>query len=177
MRRAQGGFTLIEMMTVVAVIAILATLLIGMSVRPYSANVGAVAEQASGTLAFARMRAVATRKVHRVQFLIDTNGEPYMIVDAAPSPGMQIPTSGWLMVQYTRMPKAVMLWSAAAGAQATPTGATPTEGGGLPYNVYFKPDGTATASTIYLRDRAGSVHYYRVYIYQATGSSYVRESW
>jgi len=169
---------LIELMTVVAVIAILATLLIGMSVRPYTANVEATAEQAAGTLAFARMRAVSTRKVHRVQFMIDsTTSEPYIVIDQAPTTGMAIPTSNWQMVQYTRMPKGVILWSAAAGVQATPTGTTPTQNAGLPYTMYFKPDGTATPSTIYLRDRGGSVHYYRIYIYQATGSSYVRESW
>ena len=164
-------------MVVVAVIAILASLMVGISIRPYGANGQAVAEQMQGALAFARMRAVASRRPHRVQFLIDTNGDQYLTVDQLSTTGMKIPSSPtWQRVQYTRFPKSVILWSAQAGAQ-TGSGSTPTQNANLPYDVFYKPDGTATASTIFVRDRANAVHYYRVYVYQATGSSYVREAW
>lgn len=173
---ALKGFSLVELMTVVAIVAILAMFVMSMSVRPYGANASSVSQQMAGTLSFARMRAVSTRRPHRVQFMIQSNGEAYAVVDQLSVTGMKIPSSpDWQQVQYTRLPKSIILWSAVAGVAST--GQTPTQNANLPYNVIFKPDGTGTSSTIYIRDRNGSVHYHRVYIYQATGSSYARESW
>ena len=106
----------------------------------------------------------------------DANGEQIVEVLSAPSTGMVVPNSGWLTVEVKRVPKSAIIWSAAASAVTT-TGANPTQDTNLPYDVVFKPDGSATASTIYITDRNGTPHFYRVLVYHATGSSYARELW
>lgn len=173
----QRGFTLVELMFVVAIIGILAGLMFSVAPRPYDANAEVISSQVSGMFVYARTRAVSTRKVHRVSFDTDaTTGEQILELDAAPSTGMATPTSGWQVVEIKRVPKSAIIWSVDTSAVTT-TGATPAQDTNLPYDVVFKPDGSATASTIYITDRGASPRYYRVLVYHVTGSSYAREVW
>jgi hypothetical protein len=128
------------------------------------------------TFSLSRARAVATRKVHRVHLYNAVDGEQIATLESAPTTGMAYTSSTiFEQVEVVRIPKSALIQTVVAGAVTT-IGQSPTLAA-LDSYVYFKPDGSATASTVYVTDHNGTPHYYRVLVYHTTGSSYAREAW
>lgn len=176
--RSQSGFTLIELMVVVAIIAILGALIVGLASRPYGANAQNLSEQLQATLGYARTRAISTRRTHKVTIYNTTSGtraEQIVLIEANQTKGTRT-TGTYDTIEYRRINSNSIIWSATASIPAT--NASPTQNTGLPFTLYFRPDGSASsASTIYLTDRMGSPKRYRLVVVQATGSTYARQTW
>ncbi len=176
--RSQAGFTLVELMVVVAIIAILGALIMGVASRPYGANAQNLSEQLSSTLGYVRTRAISTRRTHKVTiYNVTSNGrdEQVVSIEANANTGTRI-TGTYVPVEYRRISSNSIIWSATASIPAI--NQSPAQNTGLPYTLYFRPDGSASsASTLYLTDKMGSPKKYRLVVVQATGSTYARQTW
>ena len=172
-RRAQGGFTLIELMVVVAVVAIISTILFGVSSRTYGANSKNVSDQLVAVLGSARIRAIATRRIHRViippselqTWASETTG---LVDDGDVSDGND------LFVSRETITHGVSIWDVSATVYPS-SGNSATENTSLAYEIKFKPDGTSSGGTLFVHDTNNSE--YRVLVYRVTGSVYARETW
>jgi prepilin-type N-terminal cleavage/methylation domain-containing protein len=168
-RRSTAGFTLIEMMVVVAIVAILAGLLISVSSRPVGANARNVSETIVSTVNFARLRAGATRRVHTVQVTTSQ-----LAVYACANTGLVCTTPPGDLIQQVRVAKGVTILNTSTTLFPT-GGATPTAPGtALNSAITIRPDGQASKMTIFLTDTKDS---WRVLVYHVTGGAYARQGW
>jgi prepilin-type N-terminal cleavage/methylation domain-containing protein len=175
-RRAQGGFTLIELMVVVAIVGIVSTVLFSVSSRTYGANSRNVSDQLVGVISSARMRAIATRRIHRV--IIQPNDVQTWASETTGLVDDGDVTQGDLFVSRESITKGVSIWDVSATVYSTAGTYTPTQNTTLAYEIRFKPDGTSSGGTLFVSDNSGKVSAkYRVLVYRVTGCVYARKTW
>lgn len=171
--KKQRGFSLVELMVVVAIIAILSSLMVGLTSRPYNANATNLSDQIVSTLNFAKMRAVSTRRIHYVQVT-----PAYIAIWQSKTTGFTNctnvnPDMCWEYVQKLTIPNGVKIYNVNAST-LTGSGNTVTTNTTLDYAMKFKPDGSATGGTIFIGD---SRKQYRILVYKATGGVRAQQTW
>lgn len=171
-------------MVVVAIIAILAALMIGISGRTYGVNGTTFSEQLVQTFQNARTRALSTRKIHRVEIHFEL--DPIEItIWQAPITGMNRANiaPGAKLVERIIVPRSVMVVQGAIGANAI--GAITPAQAATAFDIDFLPNGAADVpgnagasdpATIYVTD-GSRTRDHRILVYAATGSAYARRGW
>jgi len=170
----QRGFTLVEMMVVVAVIAIISALMVGLNSQTYGASAMNVSDELVSAFNLCKLRAVSTRRWHRCEVTPTT-----LTIMQWQSTGMTVPAVGtWSVAQVTTIGTGVTIWDSSTTPCATsPCAGAPTAANAsLLFDIDFRPDGTSTGGTVFVTDTAQN-KMYRVVVYKATGSSYARSSW
>jgi prepilin-type N-terminal cleavage/methylation domain-containing protein len=170
MRTKQSGFTLVEVMVVVAIIAIISALLMGANSRSYGASAKVTADQVTSTLNFVKMRASSTRRIHTVQ--ISPNE---ISVWESTITGFKASAATPTLVTRTKLEGNAKIWNVDTAVKSS-SGNTVTMNASLNTTMTFKPDGSSSGGTIYVTDNAHSKEY-RVLVYKATGSSYAKQTW
>jgi prepilin-type N-terminal cleavage/methylation domain-containing protein len=195
-RGSHKGFTLVELMIVIAIIAILSAIMVGLNSQTYGASSMNTADELVASLQLCKMRAVSTRRYHRCEIsapaVPGSTSQTLTIAQwsstgmlkpptgsiAATSSGSGSGTSTWQLVQTVTVGVGIGVWDASATACAvSPCSDAPTApNSALLFDIDFRPDGSSTGGTLYVSDPAKN-KVYRVVVYTATGSSYARNSW
>jgi prepilin-type N-terminal cleavage/methylation domain-containing protein len=169
-RNSQHGFTLIELMVVVAIIAILSGMIISINKRTYGASASAIADQLVSNATTAKMRAVSTRRWHRLT-IRSSSAQLWQ----ATTTGIGTPTA-WALVQNTNFGGGTTVWNCGTTVYATSGSASVTQNASLSFNLDFSPDGSSTGATCFITDDQAKKKW-RVIVYKATGGAYDRELW
>jgi prepilin-type N-terminal cleavage/methylation domain-containing protein len=167
--RRERGFTLVELMVVITIIAVLAGMVIGVNGTAYGASATSVGDQLTSAFGVAKLRAISTRRYTRLEVKSQT-----ATLWQSSQTGMVAPTS-WQFVQTFTIPNGVTVWDGSTTVYAS-AGATVSQNTAVDFTVDFKPDGSSTGGTVFVTDRANA-HSTRVVVYRATGSSYARANW
>jgi prepilin-type N-terminal cleavage/methylation domain-containing protein len=167
--RAPRGFTLVELLVVVAIISVLSGLALSVNGRAFGANASSVSDQLTSAFGLAKLRAMSTRRYTRVEVKSRT-----ATLWQSTQTGLVAPTS-WQFFQTFTVPHGVTVWNGSMTVYASP-GATVVQNPAVNFSVDFRPDGSSTGGTLFVTDTANA-HPSRVLVYRATGTSYARTSW
>src|SRR5262245_20491285 len=160
MRGSQRGVTLIELMVVLAIVALLGAMLFGVESRTYGASAQNVSDQLISTISLAKMRAVSSRRIHQLEVLPQE-----VLLWQSPKTGLAMPGFGedWQLVQRVGIPNGVAVWDVLPNALGS--GQTVSRNAALDYEIYFKPDGSSTGGTLFVTDEKQAKSY-RVLVYK-----------
>ncbi len=181
MRRqsSQRGFTLIEMMVVVVIIALLSAFVISVKPGTYGANSQNTAQEVANLFNNCKMRAVSTRRWHRCEVTPTTFTMSQWSATGMTTPaGICAPpaTNCWQTITQVTFDKNVIAFAASATPYGTATSGTSSTPTAVLYDMDFKPDGSSVGGTIFFADPQ-VVKPWRTIVYKATGGSYARAGW
>ena len=165
------GFTLIELMVVIAVVGLLSvSAVLFVKPRSYAASAQGYAHEVAALCDSVRQRAVASRTYQKLEVQGDE------VIHWQGSTTGMTPPSDWNLVGTTPVPSQVVVASTSDRTHVNPDDSVPAAGAGLPLEIDFAPDGSATAATIFVTDSGDEIKA-RVAIYRATGSAYAYYGW
>ena len=159
-------------MVVVAIIGVLTTIaIIGIGKTSRGGSADGFAATVTSTLDMARMRAVSTRRWHRVQV---RPGE--LNLWQGRTVGLTKPTD-WDLVSQQPARDGVFINAMDSAVHIAPNTAVPGAGVGLDGLIDFSPDGSGQAATIFIGDSSSDKKQARVVVYGATGTAYIYAGW
>jgi Tfp pilus assembly protein FimT len=159
----------VELMVVLAIVAVLAGLLIGVNGTAYGASASSVGDQLTSAFGLAKLRAISTQRYTRLEVKNRT-----ATLWQSTQTGLVAPTS-WQFCQTFTIPNGVTVWDGSTTVYASP-GATVSQNPSVDLAFDFRPDGSSTGGTVFVTD-TNHAHPARVLVYRATGSSYARLGW
>jgi prepilin-type N-terminal cleavage/methylation domain-containing protein len=169
------GFTLIELMVVIAIVAILVTMTVSVTKAQYSGNPKGISDQVNSLITMTRQRAVANRRYHKVEILPHEVDVWQWSSFGMATPSGACPPNCWQFLQKIVIPNEGQIWDVSSTVYAT-TGYTGGQNTSLDAEIDLRPDGSSTGGTVFITNQVNSEKY-RVLVYKTTGSSYARQGW
>jgi prepilin-type N-terminal cleavage/methylation domain-containing protein len=183
----QRGFTLVELMVVVAIVLILTGIMFSINGKPYGGNPRTVSDEISNVFNTCKMRAVSSRRWHRCHVTPSAvTMYQWSNVGMTTPASITYTTTGtcttapcYQYVQNYDLPNGITVWgNLTTTCSSAPCTGAPTAVAASTYtfDMDFKPDGSSTGGTVFVAD-AAKYESYRVVVYTATGTSYMRSGW
>ena len=179
--RAQRGFTLVELMVVVAIVAVLSGLAAVMVRGERYGHAEGYAAQIKTQLETASQRAVARSRVQRIEVrregLVHWEGcAPAAAGEPCPPTGMREPDELRRVGAISAPAPELVIGGMIEQTARQGVSQVPSEGG-LPGVIDFFPDGTAQAATIFVDHEHRPDERFRIGVFQASGYVNIWRGW